>query len=136
MARAPRSSLRLLRPTSGRVFFDQRDITAVPESGLRWFRHRAQAIFQDPFSSLDPRVRVGDSIAEPDESYFVNITGVTGGSRVTFATGLAAYEAGKAKDQDKVLEAASVEEPTWSSKPRVSRSRRWRPPTSWPGAVD
>lgn len=60
-----RVSLRLTPPTEGRVIFDGRDITDEREDDLGWFRKRAQIIFQDPFSSLNPYMRVGDLIAEP-----------------------------------------------------------------------
>ncbi len=60
-----RVSLRLLKPTSGRVLFDGKDITETPEKELRWFRRRAQAIFQDPYSSLDPFMTVRQLVEEP-----------------------------------------------------------------------
>jgi peptide/nickel transport system ATP-binding protein len=60
-----RISLRLLQPTGGRVFFDGRDITRTPEERLHWLRKRAAIVFQDPFSSLNPYMTVGDLIAEP-----------------------------------------------------------------------
>jgi peptide/nickel transport system ATP-binding protein len=60
-----RVSLRLLQPTSGRVVFDGRDITEVPEERLDWLRKRAAIVFQDPFSSLNPYMTVADLIAEP-----------------------------------------------------------------------
>ena len=60
-----RVSLRLLKPTSGRVIFDGTDITDLPESELKWFRKRAQAIFQDPYSSIDPFMSVRQVLEEP-----------------------------------------------------------------------
>jgi oligopeptide/dipeptide ABC transporter ATP-binding protein len=60
-----RVSLRLIKPASGRVIFDGRDITEVPEDELGWLRKRAQIIFQDPFSSLNPYFRVRDLVEEP-----------------------------------------------------------------------
>ncbi|MDQ6948166.1 MAG: ABC transporter ATP-binding protein, partial [Actinomycetota bacterium] len=56
---------RLLAATSGRVLFEGRDLTALRGRGLRGVRSRMQIVFQDPFSSLDPRMTVGDIIAEP-----------------------------------------------------------------------
>ena len=56
--------VRLLEPTSGTITFDGEDITHVKGSKLKPFRSRAQFIFQDPYSSLDPRTQVGNSIAE------------------------------------------------------------------------
>jgi ABC-type glutathione transport system ATPase component len=53
------------RATSGSVMVEGTDITRVPERKLRWLRERLQLVFQDPMGSLDPRMRVGDIIAEP-----------------------------------------------------------------------
>jgi oligopeptide/dipeptide ABC transporter ATP-binding protein len=59
-----RMLLRLIEPTAGQVFFESRDITRLSERELKPFRREMQIIFQDPFSSLDPRTPIGDSIAE------------------------------------------------------------------------
>ena len=55
---------RLLEPTSGTIVFDGVDITHLKGKELKPFRRRAQIIFQDPYSSLDPRTQVGNSISE------------------------------------------------------------------------
>jgi len=60
-----RALVRLLHPTSGRITFDGKDITHLPEADLRPLRRRFQMIFQDPMSSLNPRHRVGQIIAAP-----------------------------------------------------------------------
>jgi oligopeptide/dipeptide ABC transporter ATP-binding protein len=60
-----RAILRLYRPTSGRITFDGRDITALTDSQLQPLRRRMQMVFQDPFASLNPRHSVGKMIAEP-----------------------------------------------------------------------
>ena len=57
--------LRLLEPTSGTIIFDGLDITKMPENDLKDLRRRAAAVFQDPYSSLDPRMRIFDIISEP-----------------------------------------------------------------------
>lgn len=57
--------LRLLNPTDGRVFFEGQDITALSERDMRSLRKDIQIIFQDPFASLNPRMRIRDIIAEP-----------------------------------------------------------------------
>ena len=59
-----RSVLRLLEPTSGRIFFDGQDITTLGARALRPLRRQFQMIFQDPFHSLNPRMTVGQSIGE------------------------------------------------------------------------
>src|SRR5262245_44098365 len=60
-----RAVLQLVRPTAGRVTFDGQELTALGEADLRPLRRRMQMVFQDPFSSLNPRMQVGDVIAEP-----------------------------------------------------------------------
>jgi len=60
-----RCVLQLERATSGQVIFEGRDLTALSESELRRVRRRIQVIFQDPYSSLNPRMTVGQMIAEP-----------------------------------------------------------------------
>jgi oligopeptide transport system ATP-binding protein len=60
-----RAILRLVRPTGGSVVFDGIDLTTLPLPMLRRMRGRIQIIFQDSYSSLDPRMRVGEIIAEP-----------------------------------------------------------------------
>jgi peptide/nickel transport system ATP-binding protein len=56
--------LRLREATDGSVTFDGEDVLAMDSSELTAFRRRAQVVFQDPFSSLDPRMTAGDIIAE------------------------------------------------------------------------
>jgi oligopeptide transport system ATP-binding protein len=57
--------LRLLKPTSGRVWFDGEDLTALSEAAIRRHRRSLQIIFQDPFGSLNPRMTVGQMLEEP-----------------------------------------------------------------------
>jgi oligopeptide transport system ATP-binding protein len=57
--------LQVLRPTSGSVRFDGEELTELSGEGLRRMRRRMQLIFQDPHSSLDPRMTVGDIVEEP-----------------------------------------------------------------------
>jgi oligopeptide/dipeptide ABC transporter ATP-binding protein len=56
--------LRLLEPTAGRITFDGDDITQLDGKSLKPYRRRMQIVFQDPYSSLDPRQPIGDSIGE------------------------------------------------------------------------
>jgi oligopeptide transport system ATP-binding protein len=59
----------LLPVTSGSVFFEGVDLTKLSGEKLRQYRRQLQMIFQDPYSSLDPRMTVGDIIAEPLENF-------------------------------------------------------------------
>lgn len=60
-----RSILQLIQPTSGEVFFEGQDLTKLSFEELREIRRKMQIVFQDPFASLDPKMTVGSSIAEP-----------------------------------------------------------------------
>jgi oligopeptide transport system ATP-binding protein len=60
-----RCILRLEQPTAGHVLFDGRDVGAMDRKDLTALRRRMQVIFQDPYSSLNPRMKVGDIIGEP-----------------------------------------------------------------------
>ncbi len=60
-----RSILRLAEPSGGKVWFDGTEVTALEGQDLRDFRKQAQIVFQDPYSSLNPRLTIGEAIAEP-----------------------------------------------------------------------
>jgi len=60
-----RSILRLVEPTSGNVIFEGSDVTQFNNKEVREYRRQAQIIFQDPYSSLNPRICIGEAIAEP-----------------------------------------------------------------------
>src|SRR4029453_16885732 len=60
-----RCILQLEKPTSGQVIFEGRDLTTLSDAELRKVRRRLQVIFQDPYSSLNPRMTVGQIISEP-----------------------------------------------------------------------
>jgi peptide/nickel transport system ATP-binding protein len=64
-----RMILRLIEPTGGRIEFAGQDITHMSESDLRPLRRQIQVVFQDPFSSLNPRLRVRDVIGEPLKNF-------------------------------------------------------------------
>lgn len=57
--------MRAIDPDHGRVIFDGVDLTPLGERGMRPFRRRMQMIFQDPFASLDPKMKVGKIVSEP-----------------------------------------------------------------------
>jgi len=60
-----RTILRLIEPTDGRIIFMGKDVTKLKGNELKWFRRKAQIMFQDPYSSLDPRQTVFQIIMEP-----------------------------------------------------------------------
>lgn len=79
--------LRLIEPDSGRILFDGQEVTSLSGTALRRARRSMQMIFQDPFASLNPRMRVGEIVEEP----------------------LAIHEPGLPKDERKAQAAAILE---------------------------
>ncbi len=67
--------LRLIEPSAGAIRVDGTDITTASGEALRAFRKRVQMIFQDPFASLNPRLRAGIIVAEPLENYHLGSAG-------------------------------------------------------------
>ena len=89
--------IRLLKETEGRILFDGHDITAMSPKEFRPYRKEMQMVFQDPFSSLNPRKKVFDIIAEPYRAVsYTHLTfdmqnhnnGVTGAVLCNFSHGL------------------------------------------------
>jgi oligopeptide transport system ATP-binding protein len=64
-----RAILQLVRPTAGRIFFKGTELTGLNARQLQQMRRRMQMVFQDPYASLNPRMTVGDIIAEPIEIF-------------------------------------------------------------------
>ena len=62
-----RAIIQLHQPTSGKVFYDGKDLTAASNEEMRRYRRDLQIIFQDPYASLNPRMTVGGIVAEPLE---------------------------------------------------------------------
>lgn len=60
-----RAILKLVEPTRGRILFKNKDIFSLARAEERWYRGKVQAVFQNPFQSLNPRKRVYDIVAEP-----------------------------------------------------------------------
>ncbi|WP_323763377.1 ABC transporter ATP-binding protein [Marinovum sp.] len=75
---AGRSILRLVEPTSGQVLLDGTDVTGLGPGGLRLARRDMQMIFQDPFASLNPQMRLIDQVSEPLRNF-----GLASGSALT-----------------------------------------------------
>ena len=59
------AALRMLEPTAGRIVFEGKDITRHDKARMRPLRRRMQMVYQDPYGSLNPRMRVRDIVAEP-----------------------------------------------------------------------
>lgn len=70
-----RTVLRLLEPTDGKIIFDGKDITLIKERENLELRKQMQIIFQDPFSSLNPRLCVSDLIADPLKTFRIYRSG-------------------------------------------------------------
>jgi peptide/nickel transport system ATP-binding protein len=60
-----RSVLRLIEPDSGSIYFDEKDLVQLSNSGLKKERKNISIVFQDPYSSLNPRLSIGEAIIEP-----------------------------------------------------------------------
>ncbi len=66
---AGRCLLRLIEPSTGEAIYDGVDVFKLPEKALRAYRRRMQIIFQDPYSSLNPRMKVGEIIGEAIDTH-------------------------------------------------------------------
>lgn len=64
-----RAIVQLHQPTSGQIFFDGKDVSRLRRQELKQYNRNVQMVFQDPFSSLNPRMNVFDAIAEPLRSH-------------------------------------------------------------------
>ena len=78
-----RCILQLEKPTEGRILFEGRDLTEMDASTLAPLRQKIQVIFQDPYSSLNPRLKIGDTIAEPMKVHQVEPDAISRRKRVT-----------------------------------------------------
>jgi peptide/nickel transport system ATP-binding protein len=61
--------LRLISPTSGKILFDGVDVVALKGEALRTLRQKMQMIFQDPYASFNPRMKIGEAVGHPLEIY-------------------------------------------------------------------
>ncbi len=68
-----RTILRLIEPTEGTVLFNGKDVTELKGKEMLWFRRHAQIMFQDPYSSLDPRQTVFNIIMEPVKFHGIEV---------------------------------------------------------------
>lgn len=66
-----RTILRLVEPTSGNIFYKGNDILKLPAEEMRQYRKKLQIIFQDPYSSLNPHLTIGESIVEPMRVHYI-----------------------------------------------------------------
>ncbi len=74
--------LRLQEPTAGRIWLGDTEVTQLGDEGMREHRREVQMVFQDPYSSLNPRMRVGQIIAEPLENYGLAQRGADGEKQI------------------------------------------------------
>jgi oligopeptide/dipeptide ABC transporter ATP-binding protein len=61
--------LRLIEPTAGRIWLGDTEVTHLDEAAMRPHRRQLQMVFQDPYASLNPRMKVGEIVAEPLDNY-------------------------------------------------------------------
>ena len=77
-----RSILRLIDVESGKIYFDEKNILDIKKGGLKEFRKNLNIVFQDPYSSLNPRISVGKAIAEPLKVFNLETTSLKRKNRV------------------------------------------------------
>jgi peptide/nickel transport system ATP-binding protein len=68
-----RTILRLIEPTGGRIVYEGRDVTKFRKNEMSWFRKKAQIMFQDPYSSLNPRQTVFQLVMEPVKHHGIGV---------------------------------------------------------------
>ncbi|MGJ8546206.1 MAG: ABC transporter ATP-binding protein [Sulfitobacter sp.] len=85
--------MRLLAPTEGEVMFDGQDVGALKGKALKSLRRDMQFIFQDPFSSLNPRMSVGKLVGEPLETHFPEMNSAARRAKVAELLGLVGLRA-------------------------------------------
>ena len=73
-----RTVLRLVEPTSGSIAWRGESIERLPDSAMRPYRRELQAVFQDPYASLNPRMRAADIVAEPIRNFESASSGAVG----------------------------------------------------------
>jgi oligopeptide/dipeptide ABC transporter ATP-binding protein len=74
--------LRLIEPSAGAVMFDGQDIASLPAGAIRPLRRHFQMVFQDPYSSIDPRLTVRDALLEPFQVQDIKMTKVAAKSKI------------------------------------------------------
>lgn len=72
-----RALLRLIEPTAGKIIYDNNDLTESSREDLKSLRKEIQIVFQDPYSSLNPRIAIGSAIAEPMKVHHIHAKGKT-----------------------------------------------------------
>src|SRR5947207_184289 len=91
-----RTVLRLIEPTDGSIKLDGHDVTRLGKSEMRPYRRQMQIIFQDPFSSLNPRMSAGDIVGEP-----LQVHGIANGAEQERLTAEIFDKAGRRPSQRK-----------------------------------
>ena len=85
-----RCLLRLEKPTAGSIEYQGEDLAAMSDEGLKALRRKIQVIFQDPFSSLNPRMKIGQILGEPMRVHRLYATAGERKDRWTSCSGCAA----------------------------------------------
>lgn len=79
-----RTLLQLIKSAKGEIFFEGRDVTHLPSKQLRQLRRDMQIIFQNPYSSLDPRMSIGEAIMEPLKIHSIGVSKRQNRERVAY----------------------------------------------------
>ena len=125
--------LRLIEPTAGSIELEGRDLTSLSKRELRPYRRQMQIIFQDPFSSLDPRMTAGEIVAEPLQrarSRPAGVSGASGSPHCSSASACAARRWTTTRTSSRAASASASASPARSPSTPSSSSATSRCPRS------
>ncbi|WP_246661974.1 oligopeptide/dipeptide ABC transporter ATP-binding protein [Prosthecodimorpha hirschii] len=93
-----RLALGLIKPTDGRVAFEGEDLATARRARLRQLRARMQMVFQDPYSSIDPRMTIGDAVLEPFVVQGIRLTGAARAAKAEALLGMVGLDPSLARN--------------------------------------